>query len=44
MLSIYSIVKYGIIIVSCKMYACCMDLLYLNTINAKRISSTPDSN
>ena len=28
MLSIYSIVKYGIIMVSCKMYACCMDLCF----------------
>ena len=28
MLSIYSIVKYGIIMLSCKMYACCMYLCF----------------
>ena len=48
--SIYSIPKYGIIMLSCKTYvqAYCMDLLYifhffvLNAINAKRISSVTD--
>ena len=46
--SIYRLAKYGIIMLSYKMYAYCMGFIvgffYFRTFNAKRISSIPDSN